>query len=117
MDMDTVWNQPGAPQVNRDTALPLGRSLSRHGHGIEKTLWPEFAQPPARGWAWKPVRGRSSSAQPLPFPYSTLGSSGTIAAQQTRFYCALPEGADRTPKSLELTPKLQIGRTSCRERE
>src|ERR1017187_1721772 len=46
MDMDTVWNQPGAPQVNRDTALPLGRSLSRHGHRIEKTLWPEFAQPP-----------------------------------------------------------------------
>src|ERR1700719_267909 len=46
MNMDTVWNQPGAPQVDRDTALPLRRSFPRHGHGMEKKLRPEFAEPP-----------------------------------------------------------------------
>src|SRR5258706_239142 len=46
MNMDAVWNQTGAPQVNRDTALPMRSSLPRHGHGVEKKLRPEFAEPP-----------------------------------------------------------------------
>ena len=44
VDVGAVLNQARAAKVKPDTALPLGRSLPRHG--MEEKLRPEFAQPP-----------------------------------------------------------------------
>src|SRR6202035_306180 len=46
MNMDAVWNQPSASEINRDTSLPLRGRLPRDGHRIKKMLWPQFAHPP-----------------------------------------------------------------------
>ena len=44
--MGAVLNQARAAEVKPDTALPLRRLFPRDGHGMEKKLRPEFAQPP-----------------------------------------------------------------------